>query len=207
MPYKLYSHDGSGGFVVEAGLVKARQDYEVITIDTVSGQQNAPAFAGINPMKQVPVLVLPDGTLMTESAAMAIYLVDKYHEHGLGPMPGTSAHAEYLRWIVFMTINLYEADLRFHYTDRYTDDPAGEAGVDRAARAHMLRGIQTMDGVLRANGGFVLRGGLTLADVYLAMVSIWYPDEHKCAAVKANTEAVKADPDYGPIWSRHFGER
>ncbi len=65
MTYTLYSHDGSGGFAVEAALAKAGAAYKVVMVDTAKGEQNRPDFVAINPMRQVPVLTLPDGTQMT----------------------------------------------------------------------------------------------------------------------------------------------
>jgi glutathione S-transferase len=38
-------------------------------------------------MRQVPVLVLPSGEIMTESAAMLIWLADHYPDAGLAETP------------------------------------------------------------------------------------------------------------------------
>src|SRR5262245_41093535 len=122
MTYTLYSHDGSGGFAVEAALVKAGAPYKLVTVDTRKGEQSRPEYAAINPMRQVPALVLRDGTVMTESAAIVVHFADLFPDKGLAPKPATPAHARFLRWMVFMAANLYEGDLRYFYPDRYTTD-------------------------------------------------------------------------------------
>src|SRR5262245_60630365 len=90
MTYTLYSHDGSGGFAVEAALVKAGAPYETVTVDTAKGEQNRPEFVAINPMRQVPTLKMPDGSVMTESAAIVVHLADAFPEQGPGAEAGNA---------------------------------------------------------------------------------------------------------------------
>ena len=54
--------------------------YEVIPVHLVKdgGAQNKEAFSSkVNPMKQVPALVLPDGTVLTQSVAICEYLEEE----------------------------------------------------------------------------------------------------------------------------------
>jgi len=206
MPYTLYSHPGSGGFAVEAGLTLAGQDVRTVLIDTKQGKQFSESFRAINPWCQVPALQLPDGTLMTESAAMVIHIADAFPEAGLAPTPGSPAHADFLRWIVFMTINIYEGDLRGYYPERYTTDPAGADGVAAAGFAHMQRGLQTMEDVL-ADRPFVLGGAFSLADIYLAMVRAWYRPPFETPNIGRVTDAVRSHPQIAPLWQAHFPDR
>lgn len=94
MTYTHYSRDGSGGFAVEAALVKAGAAHEVIVVDTAKGEQNRPDFVAISPMRQVPVLLLPAGAAMTESAAIVVHLANAIPDKRLAPQPATPAHAE-----------------------------------------------------------------------------------------------------------------
>jgi glutathione S-transferase len=203
MTYTLYSHDGSGGFAVEAALVKAGAPYKVIAVDTAKGEQNRPDFVAINPMRQVPVLVLPDGTVMTESAAIVIHLANSFPEKELAPRPATPAHARFLRWMFFMAANLYEGDLRYFYPDRYTADPAGIPGVKAAGAAHMKQSFSIIEETALSPGPFLCGADLTLADVYLAMLTAWSPEPVASRRLLAVRDAVAADPLYGPLWIRH----
>jgi len=202
MTYTLYSHDGSGGFAVEAALVKAGAAHKVVTVDTAKGEQNKPEFVAINPMRQVPVLVLPDGTTMTESAAIVVHLANAFPDKGLAPKSATPAHARFLRWMFFMAANLYEGDLRYFYAERYTSDPAGVAGVKSAGAAHMKKSFAVLDDVL-AQGPFLCGPALTMADVYLAMLMAWSPEPLTARRLQAVSAAVAADPQVGPLWARH----
>src|SRR5215470_3769061 len=191
MTYTLYGHDGSGGFAVEAALVKAGAAYEVVVTDTAKGDQNRPDFVAINPMRQVPALRLPDGSVMTESAAIVIHLADAFPGKGLAPKPPTPAHAQFLRWMLFMAANLYEGDLRYFYSDRYTTDPAGVPAVKAAGAAHMKKAFAVLDDVLTRTS-FLCGASMTMADVYLAMLMDWSPDAITAPRLRAVTKAVAA---------------
>jgi len=202
MTYTLYSHDGSGGFAVEAALVKAGAAHKVIVVDTAKGEQNRPEFVAINPMRQVPALILPDGTVMTESAAIVVHLANAFPDQGLAPKPATPAHARFLRWMFFMAANLYEGDLRYFYADRYTTDPAGIAGVKSAGAAHMKKSFAIVEEAL-SQGPFLCGADLTMADVYLAMLTAWSPEPIASRRLQAVSQAVAADPQIAPLWLRH----
>jgi len=62
-------------FIAEKGL-----EIETIQIDLRGGEQMTPEFRIINPRCTVPVLVLDDGTAITENAGIASYLEECYPE-------------------------------------------------------------------------------------------------------------------------------
>ena len=200
MSFTLYSNKGSGGLAVEAALAKAGAAHEIVTIDYDKDEQKTAAYAAINPMRQVPAMTLPDGTLMTESAAMLLHLADLYPDKRLAPPPGTPARGRLLRWMLFMATNLYEPDLRYFYPERYTTDPTGLDGVKSAAKVHMARGFGIIEEALDP---FVAGREMSVADVYLAMLIGWSPEPLASAKLQAVLAAVKADTDYGPVWRRH----
>lgn len=198
MTYKLYTRPGTGGFAVECALVTAGAAHEVIVTD--KDAQASDAFGRLNPMRQVPTMVLPDGTVMTESAAMLIHLAAAHPGKGLAPAPGTPAHATFLRWMLFMAVNLYEADLRYFYADRYTADASGVPAVKTAAIAHMARSFAVIDPAL---GPWVCGTSRSIADAYLAMLAAWSPEPVAASKVVAVRDDIARDPVYAPIWKRY----
>ncbi|MGH6931679.1 MAG: glutathione S-transferase family protein [Dongiaceae bacterium] len=206
MTHTLYSHDGSGGFAAEAALVKADAAYRTVVVDTEKGEQNQPDFAALNPMRQVPALVLPDGTLITESAAIVVHLAGAFPDKGLAPPAGSAGHGRFLRWMFFMAANLYEGDLRYYYPDRYTTDQPGIAGVKAAGAAHMRKSLAVIDQAL-ADGPFLCGANPNMADCYLAMLTAWSPEPIAAPRLLAVRAAVAADPAIGPLWRRHGFDR
>lgn len=202
MPYTPYGNKGSGSFAVEAALVLSGAAYEVIEIDTGNDEHFTPAFTALNPMRQVPALRLPDGTTMTESAAIVIHIAAAHSDKGAAPAAGTSAHARFLRAMVFMSVDLYEGDPRFFYPERYTADAAGIAGVKAAGAAHMKRSLAVVE-TLIGDGPYLCGDAFSVADPYLAMLTQWSPEPIAAGPITAIAAAVRAHPAIAPLWRNH----
>ena len=200
MTYTLYSSKGSGGFAVEAALAKAGATFTYVEVDTANDAHFKPDFVKLNPMRQVPAMTLPDSTLMTESAAMVMHIAHVFPEANLAPKPGTSGHAAFMRWMLFMAVNLYEADLRYYYPARYTTDPKGADAVKASGAAYMAKSFPIIEAGLDP---FLAGKQLGIADVYLAMLVTWSPEPLTSPKFKALREAVSTDKVYGPVWAKH----
>jgi glutathione S-transferase len=187
--YKLYTRPGSGGFVVEAALALANAPFE--QIDVPKTDRPDPAFLAISPLNQVPVLTLPDGRSMTESAAICVLLAERHPDAGLAPAAAAPARADFLRWMVFMSSVLYPAALRFYYAKRYTTDADGTKAVKQAAVAEMDRGFAILDTALKDHD-WLVGDHLSLADIYLVMLVAWHPDIDKARAAWPNIERLWA---------------
>jgi glutathione S-transferase len=73
-------------------------DYEVRTLDIKAGEHRAPAFLSINPLGEVPTIRHGDA-VVTEHAAIVIYLADLYLEAKLAPALDDPLRGPYLRWL------------------------------------------------------------------------------------------------------------
>ena len=58
-------------------------------------------------MRQIPTLVLPGGEVMTESAAILIWLGDLHRDAGLAPRSMAAARRPYLRWMSYVSSAIY----------------------------------------------------------------------------------------------------
>ena len=97
---KLYGHPNSRATRVLWALEEVRAEYDYVHVDLKTGQGRSDSYLAINPAGKVPTLV--DGDLViTESAAICLYLGDKFPESGLVPAIGTTARAECYRWVSF----------------------------------------------------------------------------------------------------------
>lgn len=204
MTYILYNRPGSGGFAVEAALDVAGADWRLETVETPVNTPLPESFRTLNPAMQVPVLDLPDGTRITESAAMLIHVAAAFPDSGLAPPPGTPDHARFLRWTLFLSTAVYEAVLRRVYPERHTADPAGADAVRQAALAKLDRSFAVIEEAI-GEEGFLLGESMTAADIYLAMLYYWHDRLQgtlpKCGAV---VRAVRAHPKVAPSWRRNF---
>ena len=99
--FKLYFNPRSRSTVVRWMLNEVGAEYDLIPIDFEKGENRTPEFLALNPMGKLPTLLLPDGTVMTETAAILAHLADCFPEAGLAPAVGTSERANYYRWLLF----------------------------------------------------------------------------------------------------------
>ncbi len=125
-PYRLYARHGAGSLAPQMLLEEIGAPYELLWVSKAPA--DIEAFRRISPAAKIPVLILPDGTLVSESAAILIHLANAHPAAALVPPgPGSSAHARFLQWMIFLSANVYEALLRFFYADRYSADGAAAA--------------------------------------------------------------------------------
>lgn len=74
--------------------------YELRWIDLMKGDGKKPEFLAINPMGKLPTLVDGD-TVVTESAAIGLYLADRYAPGRLAPALDDPRRGTYFRWSLF----------------------------------------------------------------------------------------------------------
>jgi GST-like protein len=128
----------SGSAAVECALRHGRLPYRLVEGATWEPSPGYEALKTLNPMAQVPTLVLEDGSALTESAAILIHLGLTHPKSGLLPADATQrAHA--IQGLVFIAANLYSLISIIDYPARYTTattKPAHER-VRAGARARL----------------------------------------------------------------------
>jgi len=79
--------------------------YEIVPVDLAQGEHKKPEYMKIHPHGAVPALA--DGDLVLfESAAICMYLADKYPEKKLVPAVGTPARGLYYQWMIYTMATL-----------------------------------------------------------------------------------------------------
>jgi glutathione S-transferase len=100
MSIVLYHHPFSRAGTTVWMLEELGVPYELRWVDIQAGEQKKPEFLALNPMGKLPVVT--DGpVIVSESAAIAIYLGDRYSAGKLAPAPDDPGRGTYLRWICF----------------------------------------------------------------------------------------------------------
>lgn len=117
--HTLFGAKGSGAAAVEAALGLCGEPYTLIRAATWEADSDMPALLRVNPLGQIPTLALPDGSVMTESAAILIHLGLQHPQSGLLPAEA-SARAQSLRGLVFIAANCYSAIGIGDYPERWT---------------------------------------------------------------------------------------
>jgi glutathione S-transferase len=100
MSIVLYHHPFSRASATVWMLEEVGVDYELRWVDIMAGQQKSPEILALNPMGKLPTLT--DGELVvTENAAIGLYLADRYAYGRLSPKVDDPARGTYLRWSLF----------------------------------------------------------------------------------------------------------
>ncbi len=172
--FKLYTGASLGGFAPHAVLEEAGAEYELVPVDPDEGEAKTEDFVRMNPRAEVPVLVLPDGAVMTESSAMLIYLADLLAPGDLAPLPDDPSRPQFLRWVSFLVANVYAGCRRYYYPDRHTADPDGIEAVRQSALAYLGTQLGIIDEAL-GKSDYLAGARYSAADIYLTMLAHWHP--------------------------------
>jgi glutathione S-transferase/GST-like protein len=204
--YKLFWSKSAGSMAPEALFEEIGAEYEKIEVDLENEENRSAEFLAVNPMGQIPALVLPDGTVMTESAAMLLHICDRHPEAKLAPPAGSPESARFQRWLIYLAATLYNADLRLYHADRMTTDAAGTGGIESSARADMDRYFALLNDALDP-GPYLLGETYSAADVYLWMLAKWHPEEKQLCADRPRIARlvglVEARPAVAKVWAEN----
>jgi glutathione S-transferase len=193
--YRLYARKGAGSLAPQMLLEETGAAYELVWVSKAPAEIEA--FRRVSPAAKIPVLVLADGTVVSESAAILIHLTNAHPAAALAPVAGSSAHAHFLQWMVFLSANAYEAALRFFYPARYS--AAGAAAAAQIKRQALADWTSHLEIVHAALSPYVLGAELSAADHYLYMLASWYPLDDPALAsrlpkLRQHAELVRRRP-------------
>jgi len=204
--FVLYGAPGCGSMIVEAALAAAGIVPDFVDLDIESvGWRGDPRLLELNPLGQVPTLVLPDGTVMTETAAMILHLSDLRPEAGLMPPPGDPQRPVFLRWLQFLVAAVYP-------TFTYGDVPARWVEGDEAAAERLLRGTEShrqrlwryLEG--QAGAPWFLGETWSALDLYLWAMTYWNPGRawfaENCPRIHTIGVAMDDHPLCRPVLDR-----
>ncbi|WP_053132295.1 glutathione S-transferase N-terminal domain-containing protein [Pseudomonas sp. MIACH] len=203
--YTLYGIDESGSCMIEIALQRCAVPWRRTDAASWADGEGSDELARINPLKQVPTLVTPDGQVLTESAAILIHL-------GL-EFPGahllSGDRAQIIRGLVYIAANCYSAIGIIDYPQRWLGnaEEAVQAQLVTGTRRHLHQAwvvfAEQFSGQL-----FAPNGAPNALGIMAAAVSRW--DQARAALTAlapgfAQTLAqVDADPIVAPVFARHW---
>ncbi|MBV9115008.1 MAG: glutathione S-transferase N-terminal domain-containing protein [Hyphomicrobiales bacterium] len=169
--YDLYYYPGNASLLPHMVLREIGAPFELRLVDRAQEAQKSADYLRLNPNGRIPVLV--DGELVLfETAAITLHLVDRHPEAELAPAPGTSARAEFYKWMVHLT-NTPQAEYRaWFYPWQHVADRAMAESVKRAAGERLGRMFKLIADQL-AEGPWLLGERFSAADLFLFMLVRW----------------------------------
>jgi len=206
--YTLYGYKGSGSAAIEAALVRAGAKFRLVEAASWAPSSALAELERINPLRQIPALVSPDGALLTESAAILIHLGLWFPASRLLPADPRDRDRS-IRGLVYIAANCYSAIGIIDYPERWlprADDAQRQALVQGAReRLHLhweifadqFGCVPFLDG--EAAGAL---------DLLAAVVSKWSgsrPHLRKTRpAFHATLQRIDREPQVAEVFARHW---
>jgi GST-like protein len=205
--YKLHGEPGWGSAIIEAQLAWYGLPYKNIDVgDLLRSEEARAKMAPFNPLMQTPALAMPDGSVMTESAAITLRLADVTGSTELVPGPTEPQRAAFLRWLVFLVANIYPV---FTYADiptRFVSDETAAKNFRENVDAYQQRLWRIVDGEIA--GPWFFGNRFSALDIYLAVMTHWRPKREwfvrNCPRISACASAVDKLPKLAACWRRNY---
>jgi GSH-dependent disulfide-bond oxidoreductase len=143
-------------FLEEAGVA-----YEAIPVETMKGEQFAPAYLAINPNGKLPAIVDGPATVF-DSSAILLYLAEKTGQ--FLPENTPAARGQLLSWLMFIASGVGPFSGQAVHFSRYAPEPIPYAQERYRFEAH--RHYKVLNGVLASNR-YMLGATYTIVDMSL----------------------------------------
>jgi GST-like protein len=208
--YTLYGKKGSGSASTQTALELVGLPYRII--ETASWEPND-AFQEllqVNPLGQIPTLVLPDGGVLSESAAILIHLGSVHPDSGLLPRD-PSARAQAVRGMVFIAANCYAAISVIDFPERWCADADNDDAVKERIRAGTRARLHKhweMFADLFPAAPYLGGEELGALDIHAAVVSKWsgarkHLEAHR-PELYSTLMRVEAHPKVAAVFAEHW---
>jgi len=199
-----------GSMIVEMALALTGLPYSVTDVPYLREGPERQRLLALNPLGQVPTLVLDDGAVMTESAAIILTLHDLKPEAELLPPADALDRPQFLNRLIWLVAAIYP-------TFTYGDDPVKWTEQGEAAHALRHRTNLHREALWRrwdaefGPGPFARGAKMSALDLYLVAMTHWRPRHtwfvENAPRLAAASDATAAHAKLSPIVARHLPGR
>lgn len=200
----LYGSTSTASLVVHWLLIELGIEHELVLLDFETREHKSADYLALNPAGRVPTLLI-DGQVLTEAAAIALYLADRHPQAALLPAVGTPARGEAYRWM-FWCANTVQPAYRVWF---YPQEAAGGECIEAVramARQQLETAWQHVATHLQDGGPYLLGDAPGVVDFMLVMLMRWSrnmptPSDH-WPVLKAYADRLKARPAFAEVYRR-----
>jgi glutathione S-transferase len=152
-------------------LEEIGEPYELARIDLKKGEHKTPDYMKIHPHGAVPALL--DGDLaLFESAAICMYLADKFPQKKLVPDVGTPARGLYYQWMLYSMATLEPPVLAIFLNTIMLPEAERSAAAVEKAKTEFAAVARVLSNAL-AGRTFILGEQFSAADVMIGSTLGW----------------------------------
>jgi GST-like protein len=204
--HRLLGCKGCGSAIVESAFALARIPLQYEEVDYSAGSPTRERLLAVNPLGQVPALLLPDGAVMTESLAIIHHVHDLAPKAGLIPAKGDPARVPFHRWSVFVVSALYPTWTYGDEPAKWVEDTQGAKQLRESTDEHRKKLWAQVEEV--AAEPFFLGARMTALDLYIASMTRWRPGvlwfAKHAPRLSAIAKTTSATPGVADVIKRNF---
>lgn len=210
--FTLFGAPGSGSAMVEVALDLCGVPYRIVEAATWKPDSALDGLRAVNPLQQIPTLVLPDGSVLTESAAILVHLGLEHPRSGLLPVD-PSARAQAIRGLVYVAANCYAAIGVIDYPERWCADADDDDALKERIRSGTRRRLHRLWDAFAdqfAREPFLAGDAPGALDLMAAVVSKWSGArahlQRSRPALHATLERIEQQPAVARVFRRHWSK-
>jgi glutathione S-transferase len=172
---QLHYYPSNASFTPHVLLHEAAVPFELKLVQRMQGAHKQPPYLKLNPNGLIPVLV--DGELVLyETAAICLYLADRFPAAALAPPRGTAQRPHFYKWLAWLTNTLQATLIVYFYPERWVDE--GNAAAAAQVKAHAMSKVhallEQLDAQLASHGGpWLLGEAYSAVDPFAFMLCRW----------------------------------
>ncbi len=204
---RLFAANGCGSALAEIALewTGVAHERELLSWEQVG----AGAHRGLleaNPLHQVPTLILDDGQVLSESAAIVLWLDEQYPRAGLLPARGSCERVHALRWLLYLVTTVYPTFSYGDFPARYVGGEEPQRDLVASTRARRKEFWAHLESA--ALQPWFCGHEPSMLDAYIAVMSHWHPQRawftRNCPRLAAIAQAADTLPQIAAAMARNF---
>lgn len=197
---------GCGSAIAEIFLKLGEIRYDRDEVDYGQAGPGRDRLLDLNPLAQVPTILLANGTILTETLAVAHYVNRLKPQLGLVPKD-IEDFVFFERWSVFIVSALYPT---FTYGDEPTkwvvNEDCGQL-LRHSTDEHRKKLWMILEAQTR--GPYFIGAAMTAIDIYFAVMANWRPGKEwirqHCPKVNLIADIISQRPEIADVWDYNFG--
>jgi glutathione S-transferase len=168
---KLFYASDTCSLASHIALEDAGADYSTARISFANDKQRKPEYLAINPKGRAPALATDNGVL-TETPAILAFIAQSFPQARLAPLDDPFGLAEVQAFNSYLCSTLHVAHAHRMRGNRWADDPAAIAAMQRKVPESVTSCYQLIEGKMLKQP-WVMGEMYTICDPYLFTMAQW----------------------------------
>lgn len=198
--YKLFYYPRNASWAPHMLLAEMQLDYELILVDRKTEAQKNPEYLKLNPTGRIPTLVI-EGEPIYESAAICLFLCERYPEKNMMPLAGTIERARFYQWLFYLNASLQPELMVYFYPQKHSAATSDHAEIKKEQENRVTQMFVLIDQELE-DREFLLGAKICACDFVLFMLLHWgsglkqpplsFPNLARYLRAMAQRESIKS---------------